>query len=120
MRDSSDTNAGRSLHTLGFSYKFNDKLATGEFEMTHQQLAGVQKWEEELATDTANFAERAKLIAKIFPVLEGYRPGQDRTRVDEVLRDIASNMEGVRRFYGGVAPKGFAPAPIVGRPCPDR
>lgn len=103
-------------HRLGFRYTFNDKLATGEFEMTHQQLAGVQKWEEELATDTANFVDRAKLIVKIFPVLEGYRPGQERTRVDEVLRDIASNMEGVRRFYGGVAPEGFAPAPIVGRP----
>jgi hypothetical protein len=102
-------------HIPGFNYKFNDKLATGEFEMTHQQLAGVRRWEEDLATDTANFAERAKLIVRIFPSLEGYRPGQDRTPIEEVLHDIASNMEGVRRFYGGVAPKGFAPAPIVGR-----
>lgn len=49
-------------HRLRFNYRFNDKLATGEFELTHQQLAGVRKWEEDLAADTANFAERAKLI----------------------------------------------------------
>jgi len=60
-------------HRLVFRYKFNDKLGTGEFEMNHQQLAGVRKWEEELATDTANFADRAKLIVKIFPVLTRLR-----------------------------------------------
>ncbi|HKV07202.1 MAG TPA: hypothetical protein VJ725_03625 [Thermoanaerobaculia bacterium] len=103
-------------HRLHFNYRFNGKLATGEFELTHQQLAGVRKWEEDLATETANFAERAKLIINIFPILEGYRPGQDRSKINEVLHDIASNMEGVRRFYRWVAPEGFAPASIVGRP----
>ena len=85
-------------HRLNIRYTFNDKLATGDFEMTHKQLATVRKWEEDLAAETARFVERAKVIVEIFPVLNGYRPGQDRTRIEEVLRDITSNMEGVRRL----------------------
>jgi hypothetical protein len=102
-------------HRVDIHYSFNRKLATGEFDMLHQQLEGVRQWERDLAIDAAHFAERARVIDKIFPVLQGYRPGQDRARIDEVLRNIASNMEGVRGFYKGVAPSGFPPAPIVGR-----
>ena len=98
-----------------FQWHFNDKLALGEFAMTHQQLEAVRKWEEDLAVATAMFAERAKAIIKVFPVLEGFRPGQDRKKIEEVLSHTTSKMGEVRRFYKWVAPEGFAPAPIVGR-----
>jgi hypothetical protein len=83
--------------------------------MTHQQLAAVRMWEKDLAKQTAAFADRAKAIVNIVPALQGYRPGQDRARIEEAIQEIASNMEGIRKFYEWAAPEGFAPAPIVGR-----
>jgi hypothetical protein len=102
-------------HALKGEWKFNDKLAAGTFELTSQQLEGVKAWESDLTLDAERFAERAKLIVKIFPALEGYRPGQDRAPIEEALKRIASNMEEVRQFYEWVAPDNFPPAPIVGR-----
>lgn len=99
--------------TWDINYRFNAKLGTGEFDLSHQQLEGVREWETDLATATEHFAERAQAIVNIFPVLEGYRPGQDRTRIEEVLRDIACDMDGLRRFYAGVAPQGFVDASLV-------
>jgi hypothetical protein len=100
---------------LNIEYTFNKRLATGEFELTHQQLGAVRAWEEELRKETAAFVDRTKVIVNIIPALQGYRPGQDQTRIEEAIHDIASNMEGIRRFYEWAAPKGFPPASIVGR-----
>jgi hypothetical protein len=97
------------------NFKFSERLAAGTFEMRPEHLEGVLHWESDLSLDAEHFAERAKLIVKIFPSLEGFRPGQDRTRLDVTLRTIASNMEGIRGFYEGVVPKDFPPASIVGR-----
>jgi hypothetical protein len=99
----------------GFRYTFSPKLAVGDFVMNQKQLGAVRQWEEDLAKQTAAFVERAKIITNIFPALEGYRPGQDRARIDGVISEVASDMEGTRRFYKWAVPKGFAPAPIVGR-----
>lgn len=102
-------------HRIDITYSFNPRLATGEFDLTHEQLAGVRSWEEDLAKHVAAFVQRAKVIVNIFPILKGYRPGQDRARLDEVIHNVASDMEVVRSFYKWAAPQGFAPAPIVGR-----
>jgi hypothetical protein len=102
-------------HRKIMTYTFNARLATGEFELNEPQSTAVQTWEENLRVDARGFAERATVITNIFPTLKGYLPGQDRGRIDEVLQSIATDMEGVRRFYKGVAPEGFPPAPIVGR-----
>jgi hypothetical protein len=102
-------------HRKIMTYTFNARLATGEFELTELQSTGVRMWEENLREEALGFADRAKVITEIFPILKGYRPGQDRDPIDEVLHRIATDMEAVRQFYQWAAPEGFPPAPIVGR-----
>ncbi len=102
-------------HRLDAIYNFNPGLASGNHEMTRLQLSTVRKWEEDLTTKAESFAKRAKLIVKIFPVLRGHLPGQDRAPIEELRHDVACNIEGVRSFYKAVAPKDFPPASIVGR-----
>jgi hypothetical protein len=83
--------------------------------MTSRQLQAVREWETQLVEDVERFVERGISADKLISALRGLRPGQNPEKVQELLTQIASDMESMRRFYKEISPLDFPPASIVGR-----
>jgi hypothetical protein len=102
-------------HRMTGTFTFNEGLAAGDFKLTEEQAGGVREWEGNLAEDVEGFLQEVSTAERIFPPLDGLRPGASPERVEEICQRIASDAEMIRTLYASFAPKGFPLPPIVGR-----
>ncbi|HVT18352.1 MAG TPA: hypothetical protein VHQ90_19515 [Thermoanaerobaculia bacterium] len=89
------------------NFRFNEKLATGSFVLTSQQVAGANDWRAFVAELAAGFKERSAALPNWFPALAGYKPGMPSTVIEDVGEAVASDGALIRSIYDSFRPSSF-------------
>lgn len=88
-----------SARRLPVRYTFHPGLAKGTFSFEPKQKESVEKINKHHDKTAESFYRRSAEIPRLFPELNGFRPGHPRGVVDRTMHRVAKEPDKVRAIY---------------------
>lgn len=95
---------------LSIRFVFNDKLASGNYSYSPDQLAEMRRWQMQILEDVDYIKTNAAVSHEWFPTLANYKPGQPPDEINRIRNEIANNHDLILDIYAKIRHKTF-PAP---------